>query len=205
MCIARTLLTRPEVLLMDEPTSSLDPANRRGIEALARELADAGLGVLWVTHDLAQAGRLADDVVVLVDGRNADGRRGGALPGGPDGPTTSPRRATMSSTHIGWAGLAASLVLVAVAVGLSGWQRLHLVPLDPVGLRPGRRAALPRRLGAEAGARPRRPGGVGVAVGGGDGGVLAASPSATGRREVPGILAARHARHAHGRGRSASR
>ena len=32
----------------------------------------------------------------------------------------------MSSTHIGWAGLAASLVLVAVAVGLSGWQRLHL-------------------------------------------------------------------------------
>ena len=32
----------------------------------------------------------------------------------------------MSSTHIGWAGLAASLVLVAIAVGLSGWQRLHL-------------------------------------------------------------------------------
>ena len=32
----------------------------------------------------------------------------------------------MSTTHIGWAGLAASLVLVAVAVGLSGWQRLHL-------------------------------------------------------------------------------
>ena len=32
----------------------------------------------------------------------------------------------MSSTDIGWAGLAASLVLVAVAVGLSGWQRLHL-------------------------------------------------------------------------------
>lgn len=71
MCIARTLLTGPEVVLMDEPTSSLDPANRRAIEVLARELAGAGLTVLWVTHDLAQAGRLADDVAVLVDGRNA--------------------------------------------------------------------------------------------------------------------------------------
>jgi putative ABC transport system ATP-binding protein len=72
MCIARALLTRPEVLLMDEPTSSLDPENRMGIEALARELADEGLGILWVTHDLVQAARLGDHVVVLVKGRNAD-------------------------------------------------------------------------------------------------------------------------------------
>lgn len=72
MCVARALLTRPEVLLMDEPTSALDPDNRRGIEALARELAAEGLGILWVTHDLAQARRLADRLVVLVDGRNAD-------------------------------------------------------------------------------------------------------------------------------------
>jgi ABC-type phosphate transport system ATPase subunit len=72
MCIARSLLTRPHVLLMDEPTSSLDPENRRGVEVLARELADAGLGVLWVSHDIAQVRRLGDQVVVLVDGRNAD-------------------------------------------------------------------------------------------------------------------------------------
>jgi putative ABC transport system ATP-binding protein len=72
VCIARALLTRPEVLLMDEPTSALDPENRHGIEALARELAAEGLGILWVTHDLAQARRLGDEVVVLVDGRNAD-------------------------------------------------------------------------------------------------------------------------------------
>jgi putative ABC transport system ATP-binding protein len=72
LCIARTLLTRPEVLLMDEPTSALDPENRRGIEALARELASEGLGVLWVTHDLTQAVRLGDRVVVLVEGRTAD-------------------------------------------------------------------------------------------------------------------------------------
>jgi len=72
VCIARALLTRPEVLLMDEPTSALDPENRRGIEVLGRELAAEGLGILWVTHDLAQARRLGDEVVVLVDGRNAD-------------------------------------------------------------------------------------------------------------------------------------
>ncbi len=72
VCVARALLTRPEVLLMDEPTSALDPDNRRGIEALARELAAEGIGILWVTHDLAQARRLGDQLVVLVGGRNAD-------------------------------------------------------------------------------------------------------------------------------------
>jgi putative ABC transport system ATP-binding protein len=71
MCIARTLLTDPDVLLMDEPTSALDPENRRGIEQLARDFAAQGLGVVWVTHDLDQVRRIADDVVVLVDGRNA--------------------------------------------------------------------------------------------------------------------------------------
>lgn len=71
MCIARTLLTDPDVLLMDEPTSALDPDNRRGIELLARDFASQGLGVAWVTHDLDQARRIADEVVVLVDGRNA--------------------------------------------------------------------------------------------------------------------------------------
>lgn len=72
MCLARTLLTRPEVVLMDEPTSSLDPDSRLSIERLARGLAHDGLAVVWVTHDLAQARRLADRTVVLLAGRNAD-------------------------------------------------------------------------------------------------------------------------------------
>jgi putative ABC transport system ATP-binding protein len=71
-CLARTLLTEPEVLLMDEPTSSLDPDGRLGIERLAMELARGDISVLWVTHDLDQARRLADRTVVLVDGRVAD-------------------------------------------------------------------------------------------------------------------------------------
>jgi len=71
-CLARTLLTRPEVLLMDEPTSSLDPNNVRLLERLARELAGTGVTVLWVTHDLAQAARVGDHEIVVVDGRVAD-------------------------------------------------------------------------------------------------------------------------------------
>ncbi len=71
MCIARTLLTEPEVILMDEPTSSLDPENRIGIEDLARELALGGIGVVWVSHDLAQVQRIADRIEVLIEGRNA--------------------------------------------------------------------------------------------------------------------------------------
>ena len=70
-CLARTLLTGPEVLLMDEPTSSLDPAAARLLEDLTADLVRGGLTVLWVSHDLAQARRIADEMVVLVDGRIA--------------------------------------------------------------------------------------------------------------------------------------
>jgi UDP-glucose/iron transport system ATP-binding protein len=71
MCLARTLVTRPEALLMDEPTSALDPDARQHLERTARRLADDGRPVVWVTHDLEQAGRLADDVLVVIDGRVA--------------------------------------------------------------------------------------------------------------------------------------
>jgi putative ABC transport system ATP-binding protein len=71
VCIARALLTHPQMLLMDEPTASLDPYHRDVIERLARNLADSGLTILWVTHDLAQAQRLADHTLVLIDGRVA--------------------------------------------------------------------------------------------------------------------------------------
>jgi putative ABC transport system ATP-binding protein len=72
MCLARTLVTRPDVLLMDEPTSALDPDARRRLERTARRLAGDGHDMVWVTHDLDQADRLADDLVVLVAGRVAD-------------------------------------------------------------------------------------------------------------------------------------
>lgn len=69
MVVARALTTEPEVLLADEPTSALDAAATRRLEHLARGLADDGLPVVWVTHDLDQVRRLADHVVVLRSGR----------------------------------------------------------------------------------------------------------------------------------------
>ena len=69
VCLARTLVTNPEVVLMDEPASSLDPAARRGLEDLALALATSGVPVVWVTHDLTQMRRIADHVVVVIAGR----------------------------------------------------------------------------------------------------------------------------------------
>ena len=71
MCLARTLVTRPEVLLMDEPTSALDPDATRRLERTARRLADEGHDLVWVTHDLEQARRLGGEIIVLVGGRVA--------------------------------------------------------------------------------------------------------------------------------------
>ena len=69
--IARALALEPEALLMDEPTSALDEAARRRIEELVRELNDSlGLTIVVVSHDLDQVSRVADRVVVLVDGRS---------------------------------------------------------------------------------------------------------------------------------------
>jgi putative ABC transport system ATP-binding protein len=68
MCIARALLTDPDILLMDEATSALDVDARLVIEDLARRLVAGGLTVVWVTHDLDQAERLGDRTVVLLGG-----------------------------------------------------------------------------------------------------------------------------------------
>jgi UDP-glucose/iron transport system ATP-binding protein len=69
VCLARTLAAHPEVLLMDEPTSSIDERSTKVLEELARQRAADGTPVVWVTHDLAQMRRLADHVLVLADGR----------------------------------------------------------------------------------------------------------------------------------------
>jgi phosphate transport system ATP-binding protein len=68
LCLARALAIRPDVLLLDEPTSSLDPMATESIEALVRELVP-GLTVVIVTHNLAQANRIADDTIFLNRGR----------------------------------------------------------------------------------------------------------------------------------------
>jgi phosphate transport system ATP-binding protein len=68
LCLARALAVEPDVLLLDEPTSSLDPGSTENIEALIRALVPE-LTVVIVTHNLAQARRVSDRTVFLNKGR----------------------------------------------------------------------------------------------------------------------------------------
>lgn len=67
--LAAGLVGRPELLFLDEPTSGLDPQARREFHDLLGEAVDTGTTVLLTTHDLDEAARLADRIVVLVRGR----------------------------------------------------------------------------------------------------------------------------------------
>ena len=67
--LAVALLADPDVLLLDEPTSSLDPRQRRRFWELARAVRDRGGAVVFVTQNLEELERFADRVVVLLDGR----------------------------------------------------------------------------------------------------------------------------------------
>ncbi|HAY84174.1 MAG TPA: heme ABC exporter ATP-binding protein CcmA [Chloroflexi bacterium] len=69
LAIARAFVLRPKVLLLDEPTTNLDPAAVRGVEELIGAIGAAGTKILMTTHDIAQAKRLAADVMFLNDGR----------------------------------------------------------------------------------------------------------------------------------------
>lgn len=71
ICLARTLLMRPQVVVADEPTAALDETSARYLEELACRLASDGVPILWVTHDLAQAERISDHHVILEEGRVA--------------------------------------------------------------------------------------------------------------------------------------
>jgi tungstate transport system ATP-binding protein len=66
---ARALAYDPDVLLLDEPTSDLDPRNTGVIETAVLEARDRGIGVVVATHDMNQARRIADRVAVLLDRR----------------------------------------------------------------------------------------------------------------------------------------
>ena len=69
LALARALAAEPEALLLDEPTASLDPASVGAIEEIVREARADGTKIVFVTHDVGQAKRLADEVVFLHRGR----------------------------------------------------------------------------------------------------------------------------------------
>ena len=80
MCLARTLVTGPETLLLDEPTSALDEQPKLVFENAARDLAAQGVTIIWVTHDKAQAARVADRIYQLRDGHLSGVPAEGAWP-----------------------------------------------------------------------------------------------------------------------------
>ena len=65
LALARAAALQPELLFLDEPAASLDPAATRAVEEIVLKLAARGTKIIMTTHDLAQARRLAGDVVFL--------------------------------------------------------------------------------------------------------------------------------------------
>jgi len=69
LALARARALQPEVLLLDEPTSSLDPAAKREVETLMAEFAAAGMTLVFSSHNLGQVKRLASRVIYLEQGQ----------------------------------------------------------------------------------------------------------------------------------------
>jgi tungstate transport system ATP-binding protein len=86
LTIARAWALNPEVLLLDEPTANLDPAATRRVEDLIRSFAGGGKKVIMATHNIAQAQRLADEVLFLNHGRLLEQAPAEQFMGGPSNP-----------------------------------------------------------------------------------------------------------------------
>jgi tungstate transport system ATP-binding protein len=69
LALARALARDPQVLFLDEPTASLDPAATKAVEDIVTATAARGVKIVMATHDLGQARRLAADIVFMKRGR----------------------------------------------------------------------------------------------------------------------------------------
>jgi putative ABC transport system ATP-binding protein len=69
LAFVRALMMRPKVLLLDEPTAALDGASVTAVESMIKTRIEAGLAVLWVTHDAEQAKRVAHRLLVVEAGQ----------------------------------------------------------------------------------------------------------------------------------------
>lgn len=89
LAMVRALASKPQVLFLDEPTASLDPASVHMIETMIADVRKEGVKVVLVTHDAGQARRLAHDVVFLHRGRVAEHTPAASFF---DNPSSSPAR-----------------------------------------------------------------------------------------------------------------
>jgi ABC-2 type transport system ATP-binding protein len=111
LSLALALIGRPEVAFLDEPTSGVDPEGRIAVRAVVAGMKDKGVSVVLTTHELAEAERMADRIVILAKGRIA-------LEGTPRELTTWGRDPTTASVTFGApAGLDAAALATTVGPG----------------------------------------------------------------------------------------
>jgi tungstate transport system ATP-binding protein len=72
LALARAWALTPEVLFLDEPTANLDPSATREVERIVDQIHMSGTKIVMTTHDLAQARRLADEILFISGGRLVD-------------------------------------------------------------------------------------------------------------------------------------
>ncbi len=94
LSLALALIGRPEVAFLDEPTSGVDPVGRVAIRDVVAGLKEKGVSVVLTTHELAEAERLADRIVILARGRIV-------MEGTPHELTTSPSADSGAVDHGG--------------------------------------------------------------------------------------------------------
>ena len=69
LSLIRALLLRPRLIMLDEPTANLDPASTKIIEDIIISLKEFGIKIIFVTHNILQAKRLADEVIFFDKGK----------------------------------------------------------------------------------------------------------------------------------------
>ncbi len=97
VAIARALAMKPEVMLFDEPTSALDPETVGEVLAVMRKLAEEGMTMVVVTHEMSFANRVGDWVIVFDHGRVVEEGPPGQIFGNP-----IEKRTQDFLSHIGW-------------------------------------------------------------------------------------------------------
>ncbi|MFB6888297.1 ABC transporter ATP-binding protein [Kitasatospora sp. NPDC056327] len=182
--LAQALLTGARVIVADEPTTGQDPATTRRLAALLGRLVARGTGLLLLSHDLALVRGLADEVVVLADGRAVRTGPPGEVLGEPEAPpvfraSSAGTAAPSAPVRLDVGGLTArhpggAAVLREVALTLRAGECLALVGRSGSG-----KTTLGRCL---AGLHPRHEGTVTL-----DGRPLPRSVRRRGRRELAAV------------------
>ncbi|MEU1292749.1 ATP-binding cassette domain-containing protein [Streptomyces sp. NPDC005840] len=88
VAVARALITEPRLLLLDEPVSALDSANRVQVLEILKELRDAGTALLFISHDLGSVAGVADRIAVLHRGEQVETGTAAEIIGAPRHPYT---------------------------------------------------------------------------------------------------------------------